>query len=342
MTKRPDETHNSSRRDMLKALGLGAIALGGSSLSQSTRLHAQSDRPEPNNVRNPWIYAFTIGDSEAWVISDGHFSFNQGLDMMYPKNERDEMKRTLEENYEPTDTIPIYVNILVIRKDSEIVVFDAGFGSVDNPDMGWFREGLATIGIHPSQVTAGFLSHAHGDHIDGFVNADGKPLFPNAAIYTTPEEFSFWRQKDPDFSKSLRPPSWIPGMVRNAQEKFEILAPQIQTVSVGTQALSGLVTVEDGFGHTPGHSIFRIQSAGESLLHIVDLVHNHLLMFRDPAWSIALDHNPELAVSARRRVFAQATEERVRCFGFHVPWPGIGGIAARNKAYAWIPERLWW
>lgn len=208
--------------------------------------------------------------------------------------------------------------------------------------MGWFTDGLASIGIRPDDVTAGFLSHAHGDHIDGFVGLDGKPLFPNAAIYTTPEEFSFWRQSQPDFSQSLRPPSWIPGMIRNAQEKFEILAPQIQTVGVGTPLFGGLVTVEDGFGHTPGHSIFRIQSAGESLLHIVDLVHSHLLMFRDPAWSIALDQNPAQAVSARRRVFAQAVEERTRCCGFHVPWPGIGAIVSQGNAYAWVPERMWW
>ena len=331
-----------SRRDLLKSLGVGAMALGGSALAFPSRLHAETEAPSPALSRNPWIYAFTLGDVEAWVISDGYFAFNQGLEMMHPESERGAMQHLLEQNHEPSDTLPIYVNILVIRRDSEVIIFDAGFGSVDIPNMGWFTEGLAAIGIHAGQVTAGFLSHAHGDHIDGFVNADGKPMFPNAAIYTTTEEFSFWRQPNPDFSKSLRPPSWIPGMIRNAQEKFEILAPQIQTVNAGARVLGGLVTVEDGFGHTPGHSIFRIHSAGDSLLHIVDLVHSHLLMFRDPAWSIALDHSPEQAVSARRRVFAQAVEERVRCIGFHVPWPGIGAIVSPGDAYAWVPERMWW
>lgn len=342
MANQSNVSHHLSRRGMLKALGVGAVALGGSSMSFRSSLHAATGFLSAAAFRNPWIYSFTLGDIEAWVISDGHFSFGQGLEIMYPESERDAMKRVLEENREPSGTIPIYVNILVLRRDSEVILFDAGFGSVESPDMGWFVEGLAAIGIEPSQVTAGFLSHAHSDHIDGFVGADGKPMFPNAAIYATPEEFSFWRQKEHDFSKSRRPPSWIPGMIRNAQEKFEILAPQIQTVGVGTQLFGGLVTVEDGFGHTPGHSIFRIRSAGETLLHIVDLAHNHLLMFHDPAWSIGLDHTPERAVSVRRRVFAQAVEERVRCFGFHVPWPGIGAIVSRGNGYAWIPERMWW
>ena len=342
MARRSNTPPRLSRRDLLRALGIGAAALGVSALHDRSILRAEP-RPRPKaDSRNPWIYSFTLGEVEAWVISDGHFSFGQGLDIMYPESERAAMKDVLEANYEPTDTIPIYVNILVLRRGAEVMIFDAGFGAVSNPNMGWFVEGLAAIGIAPGQVTAGFLSHAHSDHIDGFVGAAGKPLFPNAAIYTTSEEFSFWRQKEHDFSKSKRPPSWIPGMIRNAQEKFEILAPQIQTVGVGTQVFGGLVTVEDGFGHTPGHGIFHIRSAGETLLHIVDLAHSHLLMFHDPAWSIGLDHTPERAVSARRRVFARAAEERSRCFGFHVPWPGLGAIASKGSGYAWIPERMWW
>src|SRR5690606_27590415 len=117
-----------TRRDWLKSLGVGAVALGGSALALPSRLHAQTAHPPPpDSFRNPWIYAFTLGDVEAWVISDGHFSFNQGLEMMHPASERGAMQRLLEENHEPTDTIPIYVNILVIRRGAEVMIFDAGF-----------------------------------------------------------------------------------------------------------------------------------------------------------------------------------------------------------------------
>lgn len=329
-----------NRRNAIKQMGLGAATLG--ALPLLTKTQAATPQTKAGKRRNPWIYAFNIGDLEAWSISDGFMVFNNGLEMMSPDSEHGKMKAEMEAAHEKTDHIPLYVNVLVVRSDTEVMLFDAGFGLVDHPDRGWLMEGLAAIGIEPGEVTAGFLSHAHGDHIDGFVSPAGTAMFPNAAIYTTPEEFNFWRQKDPDFSSSNRNPSWIPGMVRNAQKQFEILAPQIQTTPPGSALFGGAVTVENGFGHTPGHGIFRISSAGDSLLHIVDLVHSHVLMFRNPAWSIRLDHSPQLAIDARRRIFSQAAGERTRCYGFHVPWPGIGSVARQGEGYAWIPERLWW
>jgi len=333
---------NVSRRDMLKSIGLGTAVLGAGSVIASPRLSAVPKEAGLSASRNPWIYAFQIGDLEAWSISDGFMEFKKGLGMMYPENERPAMKSVLEDNYEPTNILPLYVNVLVIRSDKEVIIFDAGFGIVKHEDRGWFMEGLAAIGIKPSEVTAAFLSHAHGDHIAGLVSPEGKAMFPNAAIHVTPEEFSFWRQKEHDFSKSKRNPKAIPSMIKRAQERFEILAPFVETTPVGSELFGGLVTVENGFGHTPGHGLFRIQSAGESLLHIVDIAHNHLLMFRDPAWSIGLDHTPALAIETRRRVFSQASQDKTRCYGFHIPWPGLGGIARQGSGYAWVPERSWW
>ena len=331
-----------TRRDMLRSLGLGSAALGVGSVLNSPRLSANATQSPSDFMRNPYIYAFNIGDLEAWSISDGFMKFGQGLDLMYPVNERPLMKAALEDIYEPTDFLPLYVNVLVLRSDSEVMLFDAGFGIVERSDRGWLMEGLAEIGIKPRDVTAAFLSHAHGDHQAGFISPDGKPMFPNAAIHTTPEEYNFWRQKEHDFSKSRRNPKAIPGMIKKAQERFEILGDRVQTTAAGSRLFGGTVTIENGFGHTPGHAVYRIQSAGESLFHIVDSVHHHMLMFRDPKWSIGLDHTPKLAVETRRRIFSQAAQSRTRCYGFHIPWPGIGHIAKQGSGYAWIPERQWW
>jgi hypothetical protein len=32
----------------------------------------------------------------------------------------------------------------------------------------------------------------------------------------------------------------------------------------------------------------------------------------------------------------------MRCFGFHIPWPGLGYINKKGKGYSWLPERMWW
>lgn len=324
-----------SRRNLLKKMGLtaGGMAMGTAPVLASNGLEIK---------RNPYIYSFRIGELEAWSISDGFMLFDAGLDLMEPTSSHSQMREAMLSNHEDPSFLPMYINILVIRKGKEVIIFDAGYGIVNNAERGWFQEGLSAIGIDKNDVTTGFLSHAHGDHIDGFVGPEDKPMFPNAAIFTTQEEFNFWRQKNPDFSKSNRNPSWIPGMVKHAKKQFEILAPQIQTVKTGSVLFDNLVTVENGFGHTPGHAVYKITSGDDSLLHIVDLSHNPVLMFENPAWSVKLDHSLAVAIASRERIFSMAAEKRMRCFGFHIPWPGLGYINKKGKGYSWLPERMWW
>ncbi len=317
-------------------LGGALAAVGGIALvREGNAVHAAAAQ------RNPLVYHFRIGDLDAWSISDGHLLFRDSLYLMWPAEERAEMREWLEMRGERVDGIPLYINVLVVRIGSEYVIFDAGFGPGPNPELGWVAEGLRQIGIAPEQVTAGFLSHAHADHLGGFVR-EGRPAFPNAAFHFLPDEFAFWHQRDPDFSRSMRDKSQLPEMIRQVRSEFEALKPVCQPVKDGTSLFGGAVTVEAASGHTAGHAIFRINSGEESLLHLMDLSHHHGFMFHNPAWTIAFDHEPQQAVETRRRVFAKAAAERTRCFGFHVPWPGLGRILPQGEGYQWYPERWSW
>ena len=260
---------------------------------------------------------------------------------MYPENQRDAMDAALVEEGEPLDQIPCYINTLVLRWDKEVVVIDPGFGAARRPRFGWVFDALPELGIRDDQVTAGFLSHAHIDHIGGFVAGD-KPTFPNAAFHVLQSELDFWFAKEPDFSQSHRDPKELPGMIKGNREKFEILKPQTRPLKGGEPLLGGRVTVEAAPGHTAGHAVFRISSKGETLLHIADLVHHPILMFRDPGWFVGLDHHPEAAVASRKRIFAQAAAEHTRLFGFHLSWPGLGRVATLGDGYRWLPERVRW
>ena len=73
--------------------------------------------------------------------------------------------------------------------------------------------------------------------------------------------------------------------------RFELLAEQIEQTPIGSQMFDGLVTIEEAFGHTPGHAMYRIASAGETLLNFTDIAHSDILMFRNPAWVIGWDHD---------------------------------------------------
>ncbi|MFT6793855.1 MAG: glyoxylase-like metal-dependent hydrolase (beta-lactamase superfamily II) [Rubritalea sp.] len=333
-----------TRRQFLSLSGIAAATAASGLVSAPSLLAQDKQKEKPiADQRNPWIYHFKIGEIDAWSISDGFMNIRQGLSLMYPESERENMAQALKEQSEPLDHLPLYVNILVIKKGNEIALFDAGFGAPEKNNRGWLVSGLEQIGIEPDDVTHTFLSHTHSDHIAGFTT-DGKPTFKNAAFYITPEEYKYWRSPNPDFSKTKRDPKAIPGMIKNAQKHLEILTPNKQFSPVGAELLGGAVTIENGFGHTPGHALFRIrcQETNEELLHTVDLAHNHILMFQDPTWNIGWDNNLEMAAQTRKRVFSQAAAKKTRTYGFHLPFPGLGRIAPKGKGYTWIPERLFW
>lgn len=328
-----DQKH-LSRRGFVSGSLAGLAGLG------SGRVMAAG--PGNHAGRNPSVYHFRIGDVDAWSISDASLELGEGLNLMWPREAHPRMMNLLEAHGIGSGPLPLYVNILVIRTGREVIIFDAGFGGPGDARLGWLRRGLQQIGITPEAVTAGFLSHAHADHLNGFVS-DGKPAFPNAAFHVMPEERSFWRGPKPDFSKSKRNKKTLPKMISEVRKNFEILSAQTQVVRNGDELFDGLVRVEAAPGHTSGHACFRIRSGDDELLHLMDLAHHHLLMFADPAWTIAFDHDPGQSVVTRKRYWAEAAKKHTRCFGFHLPWPGLGRIvSSMDGSYQWTIEPWDW
>ncbi|HRE83042.1 MAG TPA: twin-arginine translocation signal domain-containing protein, partial [Opitutaceae bacterium] len=124
-----------SRRQFLQT---SATTLGLAALPGSLRAQASTPAPlQPKNHVNPYVYAFRIGEIEAWSISDGHLLFNDRLDKMWPPDQRELMKQDLIDHGERTDGIPLYVNVLLLRHGKEVILCDAGFGARPNPNLGW-------------------------------------------------------------------------------------------------------------------------------------------------------------------------------------------------------------
>ncbi len=326
-----------SRRGFVGAALAGASVLGSRAVARE--IPAAAARPA---FRNPFVYQFNIGALEAYSISDCNLGFREGLHLMHPESAREDMREEMVRHGERTDVLPLYVNILAVRAGKEVALFDAGFGAGNNPKMGWLVDGLAAAGIAPEEVTAGFLSHAHVDHLNGFVK-EGKPAFPQATVYLLPEELSFWRGPSPDFSKSKRDKAPLPAMIRDVREKYDILGESLRPVPDGTELFGGHVRVEAAPGHTDGHACFRLRSENEELLHLTDLAHHSLLMFSNPEWNIAFDHDPDRAIATRKRYWQEAAAKHTRCYGFHLPWPGLGRIVERgSNSYGWWPEPAGW
>ena len=344
----PNAPEDASRRGVLGAAGAAGAFLGAQFLSSAVSHAAEKAAAAGAGAseggvmqKNAIVYKFKIGDAEAWSISDAYFEVGKGLELMYPESERENMKNPLIETREILTKLPLYVNILLIRQGDHVIIFDAGFGLPEKNWKGWVFDGLKQIGIHPDDVTACFLSHAHTDHIAGFLT-DGEPTFKNAPVYVTPEEYEFWTSDNPDFSTSRRDPKVIPRMVKTIKGHFANLKDKIKLVKPGTSFFDGLVTVEEGYGHTPGHAYFTIRSGEEELVHIADLAHHHLLMFESTEWVLAWDHNPVKALAKRKEVLTKLAKEHTRAYGFHLAFPGLGTVLKKGEGFQWAPERFVW
>ena len=321
---------------------LASVATAAAAGALPPRLPAAPAQPAAKPARNPFVYRFAIGELEAWSISDGHMLFKEGLNLMWPDTQRDAMRDDLVAHGERTDGLPLYINILLVRIGRDYALFDAGFGPrPNNREIGWVNEALAAVGVAPTQITHAFLSHAHADHLGGFV-VDNRPAFPNAAVHCLRAEVDFWRSPEPDFSRSKRAKGPLPNMIKDARNKFDVLQPNLQLHAGPTTLLGGAIELEPAPGHTSGHAIFRVRSGKETLLHFMDVAHHHTLMFTDPAWGIAFDHEPEQAIDTRKKLFARLAATGERAYGFHLPWPGIGRLSPRGAGYAWIGERWSW
>ncbi len=327
-----------SRRQFL---GTAAAAVGATALPTLPAQAAGTQPAAPKPPRNPFAYRFAIGDFEAWSISDGHSVFRDGINLMWPEADRPAMLANLASHGERTDTLPLYVNILLVRIGNELALFDGGFGPSKNTEIGWVGAALQAIGISPEKVTQTFLSHAHSDHIGGFVT-ENKTIFPNAALHCLRDEIDFWRSPSPDFSKSKRAKGPLPGMIKDARDKFDVLQPNLQLHRDGTSLLNGAITLVAAPGHTSGHAGFRIRSGNQSLFHFADVAHHHTLMFANPAWGIAFDHEPEVAIHTRTKLFTELAAKSERAYGFHLPWPGIDRVLPQGAGFAWEGERWSW
>jgi glyoxylase-like metal-dependent hydrolase (beta-lactamase superfamily II) len=90
-------------------------------------------------------------------------------------------------------------------------------------------------------------------------------------------------------------------------------------------------------GHTPGHTSYVVESHGQTLIVIGDLVHWASVQFRYPRAYTVFDADPKASIEQRLRVFKMAAHGDEWIAGAHLPFPGIGHVRAGEGRYYWIP-----
>src|SRR5688572_16158283 len=97
------DSFTPSRRKFLGTLAAASVIGAAPPLLRGASSGSEKTPPAAPKTRNPFVYRFGIGEIEAWSISDGHMVFREGLNLMWPDNERDAMRADLVQHGERTD-----------------------------------------------------------------------------------------------------------------------------------------------------------------------------------------------------------------------------------------------
>src|SRR5262245_18211726 len=158
-------THWLSRRRILSGMAAGAAAVGVGTLVP---------------LRRGWASARTVhkhADLEAIVVSDGHFVLPTGF-LVAPDSPTAEREAALKAAGQTGDQFQLVNNVVVIRRQSDLILVDAGTGPRHQPTAGKLVENLKTAGNQPADVTTVVLTHGHPDHLWGILDAGDNPIYP--------------------------------------------------------------------------------------------------------------------------------------------------------------------
>ena len=318
-----------NRRTLLKNTGL--LAAGAIGLPSFTR-------GAVHNILNAGYLGLPFGDIEILVVTDGHGLFKPAQPMFAPGIPADAFEALLQHNFLPAGAVDIAFNVLVAKTGKDIILFDTGCGPNFGPQSGKLPDNLRAAGIDPADVTAILLTHAHPDHIGGFLDKEGRAVFPHAAVYISTAEYDFWTGERPDFSKSkftdrAATSSWV----ALAAKGFAAYRDRLHFFRDGDMLFDG-IRARVVPGHTPGHTLFTITSGSESIIHMGDTAHDHVVLLSHPEWGVGFDTDFVQAAQARRKLLEELALGRHRIFSCHLPWPGLGHVRAKDKGYEWVVQ----
>lgn len=284
----------------------------------------------------PGIYRMMLGQFQVTVLSDGTVTIP--LDKLLTEIKPADLAASLRASYAQPMT-ETSINAFLINTGTHLVLVDTGAGDLFGQPMGAragrLQRSLRNAGYTAEQIDTVLLTHIHADHSGG-LSHDGQRLFPNAQVYVDSHDSDFWLNRANQAGAAA-------GQRQGFDEAQAMLGPYVAAGKLkpfkgGEEIVPGIRAVP-AYGHTPGHSYYAVESGGQKLLLLGDMLHAGAVQFPHPGTTIRFDVDAAGAKAQRGKEMADAAKTGYWVGAAHLSFPGIGHIVKEGsgEGYRWLP-----
>jgi glyoxylase-like metal-dependent hydrolase (beta-lactamase superfamily II) len=240
-------------------------------------------------------------DSELapWADVARREALRQRMDELLQGIDPDLIRGALREERLSDTAMTLDQNAVLLRHGDRLALVDTGTGGdpLFGSGPGQLLSNLRAAGIDPAAITDVLLTHGHPDHLWGLTDPTGALHFPNAQVHLSEADYRFFADPAQDGHPLLGP------FMAKCRANLAAAGDRLHMMRDGQEVLPGVVAMAAP-GHTPGHTVYRLQSGDEVLLLAGDLAHHHVIFPASPRCA-----SPSTAIPRRwwRRASASST-----------------------------------
>lgn len=221
-----------------------------------------------------------------------------------------------------------------------VLISDGRQNVIIDPGLGWGLDhrskyndtsnvvtNLAIFGLRPEDIDHVIITHLHYDHAAGATYVDGdfttRATFNNAIYHLHRDE---WDHAIAAVTKN----SQTPGAGYRMDELYKLAAEnriRYQT-QYSIEVIPGVTVMKTG-GHTPGHTVVRIEDQGHIAYFAGDLIPTEYHLNNYPARQV--DSNPIEAKKAKTLLLRKALKQDAVMLFYHSLYKKAGKLSIDEK-----------